>query len=398
VKGDGLTHFRAVEIQELSVLTQQKELKVSIGIVAYNEANFIDKMLESLLQQNLIQEILFKGKSSESSQTSNQSLTVEIIVIPNGCSDNTAEIARNKLQTSIDLTENDRMTWQVIEVEQPGKSNAWNLYVHSLSDPDAQYLVLMDSDIQLLDPQTLGSLVQLLEVRSEAWVAVDRPIKDVKLKTEKTLIEKLSIAASSLSGNAPSPGKPSWLCGQLYCGRADILRKIYLPTTLPTQDAFLYEILTTEGRTTSRKPERVILADSASHVFESYIRPNRLLRHERWLIIGAAINQLIYSELSPQIKSFEDAGHLIKCWNEQDPMWVNHLVEKVHKNNQWWLIPSWVLTRRFQIWRRKPWFKPILLAPLAAIAFGLDLLLSIQANWQLLHGKGLGYWKQTSSS
>ena len=156
-------------------------MQISIGILAYNESLSIRAMLESLFEQTLWQE-------------ANPEFQVELIVVPNGCTDDTAFVARKTLAKLSQPLVKTNFNWQVCEVKQPGNSNAWNLYVHQFANPDADYLFLMDSDIKLLD-----------RLRSAGI------------------------------------------------------------------------------------PQKVILAGSASHVFEAYTNISRLLRHEKWLILGSAI-------------------------------------------------------------------------------------------------------------
>lgn len=354
-------------------------MKISIGIVAYNESALISKMLHSLFQQSLFHE-----------PDSNTAL--EIVVVPNGCTDDTALVAENTLKELVKPSLHSNVQWRVCEIEQQGKSNAWNVYVHQLSNPIADYLFLMDSDIQLLDTQTLRSMLHILETMPEAWVAVDKPIKDVTIKENKNLMERLSASVSGLSGGKAVEGGAGWICGQLYCAKAEVLRRIWLPTKLPTQDAFLYTMIVTDGLKSPKEPNRVILAKSASHVFEAYTSISRLLRHEKWLIRGSTLNELIYSDLLANANQQQDAGLLIKQRNEQDPLWLNKLIQAAVKEKGWWLIPHFVLIRRFQSLLHKAPQQAIALLPLATISFIADLVLSFQANLELHQGAGIGYW------
>ncbi len=362
-------------------------MKISIGILAYNESSLIGKMLDSLFQQNLFQEPI-------------PDMSVEIIVVPNGCTDDTAIVAQKTLANLLDPTIHTNVTWRVDELKQPGKSNAWNQYVHHLSNPEADYFFLMDSDIELLAPQTLNSAINILNNMPEAWVAVDRPIKNIQFKENKTWLEQLSVLMSSLSGNSNTTiaGKPGWICGQFYCARAEKLRKIILPTSLPTQDAFLYSMIATDGLKSLKNPHRVILADSASHIFEAYTNIGRLLRHEKWLIIGSTINELIYNDLLIHQNKEPNAAALIRKRNEKDSLWLDKLVQEVSSVKGWWLIPRFILIRRFLSLLNKPTGKSIILFPLAFIAFLTDLLLAFQANFDLNRGVAFGYWGKKQSS
>jgi len=358
-------------------------IMISIGILAHNEAASIDRMLRSLLEQNL-----FLSEQDK--------FEIEIVIVPNGCTDDTAEIARATLTELNKELNNPQVQWRVCEFTQPGKCNAWNIYVHQLSSPKAKYLFLMDADIQLLDSQTLTSMVDVLERKSEAWVAVDRPIKDVALKPNKTLIESFSTLLSKLSGSNPREEDSAWICGQLYCARAKVLHHIWMPTTLPTDDSFLYTIVVTNGFKSSEKPNRVILASSASHTFEAYTKIARLLKHEKWLIFGQAVNQLLYADLQTNLSQQLGIGSLIKERNEQDQFWLNKLVENSVRE-KYWLIPQFILIRRFKSVLHKPPHKMVLMFPLALAAFLVDFVLCLQVNLDLRQQRGLGNWVASGS-
>ena len=359
-------------------------MKVSIGILAYNESAIIETTLQSLFKQSLF-------------QFSKSDMAIEIVVVPNGCTDNTADVARVNLTKWINDSSLTQVSCKVCEIEQAGLANAWNQYIHTFSDPEADYLIVMSADIKFLDSQTLHSMIQLLETRPEAWVSVDKRIKDITLKKKKSLIERLSIAVSELSGSNPVEGGPAWISGQLSCTRAKVLRQVWLPTTLPTDDAFLYVMITTDRLTSSKNINRVLLAPSASHSFEAYLDLGRLLRHEKWLIFGQAINEILYADLLEYTNQQQSVGNLIKQRNDQNPLWLNQLITKKVKQGGWWLIPRFILIRRFQSLRYKSILRAILLFPLATLAFMIDLLLAVQANWELHREFSSSYWLGSGS-
>lgn len=354
-------------------------MNISIGILAYNESAIIRATLNSLLEQSLFQE-------------PDSDMAIEIVVVPNGCSDDTAAISRATLEELVKPSLHTNVNWRVCEVEQAGLANAWNLYIHEFSNPNADYLFVMSADIQFLDRQTLRSMIQVLETRPEAWVSVDKRIKDVALKENKSLMEQLSTLASGLSGSKAVEGSAAWISGQLSCTRAKVLRRVWLPTTLPTDDAFIYTMIVTDFLKAPEEPNRVILAGSASHAFEAYTDIGRLLRHEKWLIFGQAVNELLYADLLENRKEQQDISLLIKQRNEQDPVWLNKLVQTAIKEKAGWLIPKFILIRRFQSLLYKPLYKAILLFPLAFIAFVVDIILAFQVNNELHSKGGVGYW------
>lgn len=102
-------------------------MKISIGILAYNEAESIADILHSLYEQSLLQDI-------------DRDKMVEIIVVPNGCKDNTATVAKNTLQNLSTQLDSALFQWQVYEVSEAGKSNAWNLFIHLVRVTEASHV------------------------------------------------------------------------------------------------------------------------------------------------------------------------------------------------------------------------------------------------------------------
>jgi glycosyltransferase involved in cell wall biosynthesis len=352
-------------------------LNVSIGILAHNEALSISTTLQSLFQQSLFNE-------------PDPQQAIEIVVVANGCTDETAAVSRATLEALVKQAPHPNIRWRVCEVEQPGKTNAWNLYVHEFSAPAADYLFLMDADIEFIDPHTLRYMLDTLETKPNAWVSVDVPIKDVALKEKKNLVERLSASASA-SFSAAS-GDVAAICGQLYCGRATVLRGIWMPPGLQVEDGFLRAMVVTDRFTSPEVSERVVLAKSASHIFEAYTDLNRLLRHERWLVVGSTINAFIFGYLWANCNRELDAGSLIKHQNDQDPFWLHQFIQAAVLEKGWWVIPQPFLFRRFQRLRQYPPLKQIVRFPVAVIAFLVDLLVFFQANQELRRGGGMGYW------
>lgn len=339
-------------------------MKIGIGILAYNEADLIGTTLRSLFRQSIFNE-------------PNSDKEIEIVVVPNGCTDNTAAISTETLEELVKSSTHPNLRYWVHEVEQPSKPNAWNLYVHEFSDRAADYLIIMDADIEILDPCTLKSLINTLEQNNDAWVSVDKLVKDVELKQKKSLMDKLSIAVSKVSG-----AKSAWI-SQLSCARSARLRNIWLPLGVIVEDGFLWSMIVTDSLTTPEVLDRVVRAESASHVFEAYINIKSLLRHEVRQVMGNSINTFLMHELRANCHQPQDLGLLVKKKNEQDPLWVNKFIQATVAQKGWWVIARYVLLRRFVALQSAPLNKAILLSPVAGIAFLVDLFVCLQANIEL---------------
>lgn len=351
-------------------------MNLSIGIFACNESASISKTLESLLKQSLF------------NNSSNYDL-IEIIVVPNGCTDDTAEVARAKLRELIGEPEQSNIQWQVCEINQPGKSNAWNFYVHQFSDSAADFLILMDADIEFIETHTLSNMLDVFRTNKKAWVSLDRPIKDVSLKKEKNWREKLSVA---VSGTSSSNSGRLYICGQLYCSPASVLRRIWLPIGLPVEDGFLTAMVVSNNFTSLSNLERIVRADSASHSFKAYLDPIDLVRHEQRIVIGIAINIFLSKYLKTICNRQFNAGSLIKQMNQQDPQWLKHFIEDNISTKRWWTLPTPLVFRRLRNLKNRSLSKALLFAPIALAAFLVDIPIFILANYKLSKGVGWNYW------
>jgi glycosyltransferase involved in cell wall biosynthesis len=352
---------------------------ISIGILAYNEVETLESTLQSFLGQSL-----FTTPMSE--------MTIEIVVVPNGCTDDTAGVARATLQASTQLSSCSNITWKICEIEQPGLANAWNRFIHDFSAPEADYLFVASADIHFFEAQTLSSMIEILEEMPYALVSVDKRVKDITLREVKGFKDYLSSAVSKLSGAGKEiPGEPAWISGQLSCTRAQILRRIWMPTTLPTDDSFLYTMIVTDGLKQQAEPKRVVLAPNAVHIFEAYTSISKLFRHEKWLIFGQTVNELLYADLSKYRNEETHVCDLVKQRNAQDPSWLNQLVKDAVQSKRW-LIPSFILIRRFKSLSDKNFYGKIKFFPLALFAFAVDFVLAIQVNAELRKKGSFNNW------
>lgn len=337
-------------------------MKISIGILAYNESAIISSTLQSLFKQSVFQE-------------ADPNLEVEVVIVPNGCKDNTAAVASQALAQLTAKVNNPYLSWRVCEVEEGGKANAWNLYTHQFTDPRSEYLILMDADIQFLEYRTLYAMVDTLEQNRDAWASVDTLVKDVALKPKKNVFDRLSIAASGVAG-----AKSVWMCGHLYCGRADILRRIWLPKGIFADDGFIAHMVVNDCLRGSEKLDRIVRAEGASHVYEAAMKISSLFGHQLRQIIADTMNEFIYEDLLQDKYAGQDLGLLIKSRNETDPGWVDRLIQATVQSKGWWVIPRFRVFQRLNSLRHRPWKKAMAMSIPLTIAFGIDLVLCVIAN------------------
>ncbi|MBW4550842.1 MAG: glycosyltransferase [Aphanocapsa sp. GSE-SYN-MK-11-07L] len=349
-------------------------MKISIGILAYNEASKIEQTLASLFRQTLFQPVHPQKFNID---------WIQIVVVPNGCSDATEQIAHSffeQLETNLMVP----IAYEVRAIAQAGKSNAWNSYIHDFSDQDAKYLFLMDADIQLVQAETMSLMLSTLETTPEAWVATDTPVKDVALKQQKNYLEKLSLQASSTGDGR--------ICGQLYCGRSAVLRKIWMPVGLSVEDGFLNAMLTTNYFTCPTIPTRVKCTENAYHIFEAYTSIPALLRHERRIVIGSIFNFWLFEDLWSICHPQADAASVLEQRYQTNPLWFKAFLEDRVAARGWVVIPSSMLFRRFKQLQQHTLKSKFVRLPFSVVAFMADFVVFTQANFEIKFRSRFGYW------
>jgi glycosyltransferase involved in cell wall biosynthesis len=342
---------------------------VSIGILAYNEETRIGATLRGLFAQDI-----FVQHSTE------------VVVIANGCTDETASKAR-------DVILNNEALWslrgsvRVVELEEAGKSNAWNKFVHEFSSPRATVLFFMDSDIELIAADTVNSMLRTLNANREAVVCVDRPIKDIALKSNPTFVQRLLLASTPKI----DPSDPA-LCGQLYCVRSDALRAIKLPVEITVEDGFLRALLLTYGFTRPEDKRRIVLDLKASHKFKSVATLHETFRHEVRVVAGSIVNMLLFERFSGECKLDRSAMVLMQVWEAENPAWLRVFVKHEAEKRGWGVLPRSWWTRRWSRLGRVSFLQILGRAPAVALASVLDAAVFFTAIRYVRNGKALGYW------
>jgi glycosyltransferase involved in cell wall biosynthesis len=347
-------------------------MKLSLGILAWNEENAIGAMIASLGTQTLFA----------------AGWDVEILVLPNGCTDRTATVAREALETFRRAHPAVRVA--VHEIAVPGKANAWNECVHRLSDPLSRYLIFLDADIRLLGDDTLLSLIRTLENDPAAEISTDRPVKHVEQKPAKSLRDRFLLLVGRMTAAAPGQ-----LTGQLYAARAATLRQIVLPRGLIVDDGFLKQMVCTGGYAHPPRQEAIRRAPEAAHEFECYTRLADIFHHQ----VRQAVGQTIYSYLRDDLKACgRPVFAELRRRSEEDPDWLARLVREEVARRGWWVMDSTALSMRWRRIRfgRGPAQKAAF-AALALAALAVDLPVFWAANEKLRRGKIAGIWKDTTN-
>lgn len=337
---------------------------ISLCVIAKNEANSIAQLVESVAEQSV-----FVGQHE-----------FEFVVISNGCTDDTAIVAERALERAFRDT---NVRYNVYDTPEAGKAKSWNLAVHKVLDPAADVFVFMDADIQIKDTEVIALLLSKLSADPDTVAVSGWPVKDAALKKRKSMLDHISLTISSQT--IP----PHAVNGSLYVGRADELRRIWLPVPTPGEDGFLSAMIHTQGFLEKPQPNRIQRADRPTHYYETHTVAG-YLRHERRITIATAINGWIFEKLWAQ-NTTTHAGDLIQTWNDEDPLWVSRLVSgKVSKKT--WALPARLLTWRLGNLRgvgpKTFWIR----APLSITATILNIWPTIQANKVIKRNGAANIW------
>jgi glycosyltransferase involved in cell wall biosynthesis len=342
---------------------------LSIGILAYNEEPRIGATLQGLFAQDVFTRC-----------------ATEVVVIANGCTDNTASTARKTILENQPLWSL-RGSARVVELTTAGKSNAWNKFVHEFSSPQAPVMFLLDGDIELTDVGTLYSMLTTLNRNSEAVVCVDRPVKDIALNPNRTLVQRLLLAATpKIDPNDLA------LCGQLYCVRSQELRAIKLPIEITVEDGFLRALLLTHGFTRPEDKRRIILDPKAFHIFQSVATLRETFKHEVRVVAGSIVNMLLFERFSEECKLDRSAMGLMRVWEAENPGWLKEFVKRKVEERGWRLLPRSWWTRRWTRLGRMSFAQKLGRTPWVALAWSLDAAVFVTAISYVRDGSAFGYW------
>jgi hypothetical protein len=360
-------------------MPDKENVVLSIGIFAWNEEGALPATLQSLFRQSLFNELLAQG------------MRCEVVVVGNGCTDGTARVAAELLYSQQRQHPcGASILWQVADLRQRGKTNAWNQFVHSLSGRSADVLFMMDADVLLHHEHTMWNMWMALKQNPEANIAVDRPCKDIQFKRQKTFRERLSLSASKLTSAASGQ-----LCGQLYCMRAGVARNIFLPKDLAAcEDGFIKALACTDFLKHEVWPRRIIVAEGAEHTFEAYTCAAAIFRNQKRQAIGQAIVHILVDKFLNKLPlaARRDMARTLRTFDESDPPWLKRLIgEHLCRTRWFWKLCPGLVFYRFSRLRNLRGAQRLLCLPLALAGVALAFLASFSAYRSLKSGC-TDYW------
>ena len=358
-------------------------MHIAIGIIARNEEAGIGPMLGSVFAQSIFHELKRRGQCCE------------ILCLANACTDRTAGVAANTFRAQKrEHPDQSAFRAHLVELPERGKINAWNQFVHGLSARDAQFLFLMDADILIHQRETLLNMLRALEGDAYANIAIDRPCKDVLFKPRKSLRDRLSLAASRMTAAGEAQ-----LCGQLYCIRAEVARRIYLPKDLVAcDDGFIKALVCSDFLTRASDARRITLAQGAEHTFEAYLSPQAIVKNQKRQIMGQAMVHVLVDGYLKSLPASDRAslGEKLREMDRTDPTWLKRLMdEHLQRKQHWWeLYPGLAGTgfarmKRFNLGRRLACFP-------AAVAGSSLSMISGRLAFAALKAGCTDYWPEAN--
>ena len=355
-------------------------LHVTIGILAYNEGETIARTIRSLFEQSV-----FSGQGAAL-----PGVRWDIIVVPNGCKDDTHQRAEQALQQACADNKTAGVSWRVVSLERAGKSHAWNKLVHEIAAPHTDAFVMIDADIEFGHLDTVANSVQRLRTDDHAWAVVDLPLKDFHRKSQTTWLEKLSMRVSNKRLADGAPG----IAGSFYVMSAARMRSIWMPIDLSVEDGFLHGMLITDGFRQPPDYSRVVRADNASHYYEGLTRVRDIVNHEVRLAIGTVLNAYLCWDvlLFMTPRSGPGAGELVRELNAQDPNWYRRMMANQIEIRGLWAVRTNLLWRRVPTWWGLPFARQIAKTPVTLALSLFDAGVLWLANRKLISGQAIGYW------
>jgi glycosyltransferase involved in cell wall biosynthesis len=344
-------------------------INVGLAIFARNEAERIGQLISDLGEQTLL---------------ADDGVSIHIFVVANGCTDRTADVARQALATPV--FSRPRIGASVQELAKAGKSNAWNELVHRIAPKGTDYMFFLDADIRIPDSGSLKAVLDGLVSSPEAVVAVDRSVKDIELEQPKTLTEKLIKLGTGTADDTRLA-----IAGACYCVRFSEVERIWMPIGLPGEDGFLRAMLLTSSFAHEERLSRHLFVGNAYHIFESMRDAGSVVRHNVRLAIGTAINILLFWHLRELRASGRDLAEYIQERNSADPDWVDGLIRERLKDNFFPLHTRYLL-RRFRPLVRSPERRSFRDWLIALFGASFDLVVFLKATFLMRKGAGAGYW------
>jgi len=234
--------------QKRGYFMNNKKLHVTVGISAFNEAENIQRLLESILQQN---QETFHLK--------------EIIVASDGSTDRTEKIIKNMRNTKIVL---------IAGREREGKQKRLE---QILRKAKGDIIILLDADIVFASEQTLRYLVAPFYTKTNIGLVGGNR----KPVVAKTFVEKAihtSIRAYDNIANALRNGNNPYNChGCILALSKKFAEEVTFPKEIYSDDTFLYFFCLSRNYRFQYAPRAKVWVFSADNLHDAVSQYTRFL-------------------------------------------------------------------------------------------------------------------------
>ena len=352
-------------------------------MVAWNEEGSVDLAIKSVYAQTIFS-VYREGLES-----------VKLFVLANGCTDNTVEVANRATQKYLQKCPLSYVFADVREFERPGKAITWNNFVHEVSDKDADYLFMMDADVVINNEETCWCLIESLENDHYAFASTATAVKDLALKKNKTILDRISLAMTEMEHNARFPH----LAGGLFCGRASFLRKIWLPHGMLNIDGFISRLAQTSFLTSETLQFGRILAPvGATFLFEAYDRLGDLYLNHCRRYAGSVLHVFIFNDIRKSIKgSGMSVSTLLRERYLQDDGWAIKLCSCEMASVGIKSIPWRSMLLRWSQFMLQPLKKKLYRWPLVLLGTLWQAVVLLGTYYTLKKGAIVKVWKDTKN-
>lgn len=343
---------------------------IDIGVFACNEAQNIAALIGDVARQSVF-------------ARANADIDVRLLILANGCTDDTvlqAKAAREHLEPSI------AGRIEVLDFVRGGKSRTMHHFIQEDSRREVDLLGFMDADIHLPEPDTLARMIDQLLSRPALQTFTSRPVKDITLNSEGSGLIARVIAA----GGGGLTDYRNAICGQLFMMRAPMARQIGLPDGLPVEDGFIRAMMLTDLLSAPEEFGRIDGDPEIYHIYESIRTIPELIRHQTRIVIGSAVNAVLFARIRRDAGTREEAHALLMAAGA-DESWLARVLKEDLPIWPHGYVPFSYLIWRLQAYRDsgKSGLKSLIML---ILGLGFDLVVYLRASFHMATRQSAGHW------
>jgi len=274
----------------------------------------------------------------------------------------------------------------VVDLPQGGKSRTWNTFVHSLCPADSDYMLFCDADIRIPKNDIVDNMLALFGNAPELLVVNSWPRKDTDLEPKSMgfMAKIITAAGGSLTSYKTT------ICGQLYMAKADAIRDIHMPIGLPVEDGFLKAMLLTKLFSGGENINGITGSEQVWHSYESITGLFELLNHQVRIVIGSAINLMLFNVIRRYKGDHSAAVNLLEQ-SAREESWLSNHIKAELPTMPYGYVPFHFIVKRLEslVAQKKYTPKNIFVG---VVGFFFDLLVYVIASYKMFRGAGSGHW------